>query len=210
MAISQELSNKIQAAYAEFLGLVEGQYLDNQKNCDAIKSVMIRNGIQAEGWQFAGAWLEAHARASKAGLLELAPVAPTPKTREEINLERERRDRAPGYKGGIREIDETPFQKMTRLEQARQDKIEAERRKAQSQAEAARVAAASSTDVSMVPSVAKILSGEGKSIDDLTTAEQRALSSAQLLKWMQNSNQAKQTIANNRRLEQEKRIKQNA
>jgi hypothetical protein len=209
MAITKELSDRIKAAYALFVDMLGDRYLNTQSNCDAIKNLMNQNGYGPEYWQYLGSWTEFHLRASKAGLLTEPSAPEVPKSREQINLEREIRDRAAGYMGGVREVEETPYEEMVRMEQQRKDHAESKARRAAEEATAARAAAAASTDISMIPSVKAILSGEAKSTDHLSPSEMQALSGPQLKAWMQRTTEAKAKIANDRVIEREKRERAN-
>jgi hypothetical protein len=208
MAVTPEKAAQIRQAYESFKTLAGDKYVDSQKNCDAIKKLMIDSGFSLEGAGIAvDAWTSFWIRASAAGLLE-EPAAPL--TKEQLaQKEAERlhklgqRDRYEGSMAGNK-IDAPlgPAEEARRRKDAEDTKARIETTKQKAEAQKAREAAQAAL---VVPTAAQLIAGEYPMAGALSAQEADRYTGEQLRTYFFNSRQAQSKIEFERNADREQR-----
>jgi hypothetical protein len=195
MAISQELSDKILAAYREFVATANKngvRYVSNQENFDRLKKRALKE-VTAESLALPAVWASTWLQASAEGLIE--EPAP-PKTQAEIDaakMARIQRLQEQDRRAGL-----NPHKSDAELEQERLDRIDAHNKGIDDQAaakEAAKLAKEQAAraelakgDLSCVPTIAVLKAAPFSQAEEAAWC--RKHSSQQIKKYIQNKAEA--------------------
>lgn len=164
--------------------LVLQRFLRGMKQTTAEGEVLQHEPVRYELWRNVDAWVLAFHHCQKAGLLESPPP---PESQDQRNLRLALKDR---YDGGIGNRDCDPTTVIERQARERKERAATEKKKAEDAVKAAAAKVAADSDLSGVPTVAQILSGEAKPFSELTATEIYSMSSAQCKRYTQNSHGA--------------------